>query len=186
MDDDLQAIRRLKNGEIGGLEILIARHQVKAIRTAFLITHDESVAEDIVQDVFIRFFRRVRHFDERRVFRPYFMRCVVNAALDHVQKESKTLELDDDEDTSQLEALLTRATSVETQVEFLQLQREMLETLFRLPPRQRAVIVQRYYLEMSEKEMAETLEIAPGTVKWLLNAARSRLRALLGSERNAE
>jgi DNA-directed RNA polymerase specialized sigma24 family protein len=47
-------------------------------------------------------------------------------------------------------------------------------------------VVQRYYLEMSEKEMTETLEVAPGTVKWLLNAARSRLRSLLGSERNAE
>jgi RNA polymerase sigma-70 factor (ECF subfamily) len=55
-----------------------------------------------------------------------------------------------------------------------------------LSPRQRAVVVQRYYLEMSEKEMTETLEVAPGTVKWLLNAARSRLRSLLGSERNAE
>ena len=61
----------------------------------------------------------------------------------------------------------------------------MLETLFKLPPRQRAVIVQRYYLEMSEQEMAESLEIAPGTVKWLLNAARSRLRSLLGAERSA-
>jgi RNA polymerase sigma-70 factor (ECF subfamily) len=47
------------------------------------------------------------------------------------------------------------------------------------------VIVQRYYLEMSEKEMAESLQAAPGTVKWLLNAARARLRGLLG-ERNAE
>jgi RNA polymerase sigma-70 factor (ECF subfamily) len=55
-----------------------------------------------------------------------------------------------------------------------------------LPPRQRAAIVQRYYLEMSEKEMAEALEAPPGTVKWLLNAARARLRALLGSERMAE
>jgi DNA-directed RNA polymerase specialized sigma24 family protein len=45
--------------------------------------------------------------------------------------------------------------------------------------------VQRYFLEMSEKEMAEQLEAAPGTVKWLLNAARTRLRSLL-SERSVE
>ena len=186
MDDDLQAIRRLKKGEIAGLEILITRHQLKAIRTAFLITHDKSMAEDVVQDAFIRFFQCVGHFDEKYAFRPYFMRCVVNSALDHIQKESKTLQLSWDEDISQLETLLTRAISVETEVEFFQLQRAMLDALFKLPPRQRAVIVQRYYLEMSEKEMAETLEIAPGTAKWLLNAARCRLRALLGSERNVE
>jgi RNA polymerase sigma-70 factor (ECF subfamily) len=42
------------------------------------------------------------------------------------------------------------------------------------------VIVQRYFLEMSEKEMAEGAGTASGTVKWLLNAARERLRGLLG------
>jgi RNA polymerase sigma-70 factor (ECF subfamily) len=55
----------------------------------------------------------------------------------------------------------------------------------KLSPRQRAVIVQRYFLEMSEKEMAEENHTANGTVKWLLNAARERLRALL-AERSDE
>src|SRR5512143_3056045 len=52
--EELQAIRRLKNGDIGGLECLIARYQARALRTAFLITHDEALAEDIVQDVFVQ------------------------------------------------------------------------------------------------------------------------------------
>lgn len=184
MDDDVQAIRRLKNGEIGGLEVLITRYQLKAIRTAFFITHDESTAEDVVQDAFVRFFERVHHFDERRPFQPYFMRSVLNLALNLAQKESKGRQFAGDDDTSQLEALLARAISVESQVEFSQLQREMLMVLFKLSPRQRAVIVQRYYLEMSENEMAETLSITPGTVKWLLNAARARLRDMLGAQRN--
>lgn len=184
MDEDVQAIHRLKSGDIGGLEVLIAHHQLKAIRTAFLITHDEAAAEDVAQDAFIRFFERIHHFDERRAFRPYFMRSVVNLALNLAQRESRGLQFSSDDDTSQLEALLARAVSVENQVEFLQLQREMLTVLFKLPPRQRAVIVQRYYLEMGEDEMAETLAIAPGTVKWLLNAARTRLRDMLGPQRN--
>jgi DNA-directed RNA polymerase specialized sigma24 family protein len=49
----------------------------------------------------------------------------------------------------------------------------------KLSPRQRAVIVQRYFLEMNEKEMAEASGSAVGTVKWMLNAARKRLRDLL-------
>ena len=52
----------------------------------------------------------------------------------------------------------------------------------RLSPRQRAVIVQRYYLEMDEKDMVQALNVAPGTVRWLLAAARERLRALLGAK----
>jgi RNA polymerase sigma-70 factor (ECF subfamily) len=69
-------------------------------------------------------------------------------------------------------------------VESLEFQDQIWEAMQRLSPRQRAVIVQRYFLEMSEKEMAEAAGTSIGTVKWLLNAARTRLRALL--ERSEE
>lgn len=45
--DDLLAIRRLKRGEIEALEVLVIRYEKKAIRVAYLITHDESLARDI-------------------------------------------------------------------------------------------------------------------------------------------
>jgi RNA polymerase sigma-70 factor (ECF subfamily) len=183
--EDLHAIRRLKRGEIGGLECLIARYQGKALRTAFLITHDEPLAEDIVQDVFVRFYQRARYFDATRPFEPYFMRSVVNAALNGIEQEQKRRSCSE-ADLSELENLLEEAASVEEQVEFNTLKWQISEVLAELPPRQRAVIVQRYYLEMTEKEMAEALDSPPGTVKWLLNTARARLRLLLGSERMAE
>jgi len=180
-----QAIRRLKRGDIGGLEYLIARYQGKALRTAFLITHDEPMAEDVVQEVFVRFYERVQYFDEARPFEPYFLRSVVNAALNYIEREKKG-QFFSEGDLADLESLLEQAASVEEQVEFNTLKWHITEALAKLPPRQRAVIVQRYYLEMSEKEMSEVLDSPPGTVKWLLNAARTRLRALLGSERMAE
>jgi len=74
--EDLQAIHRLKRGDIGGLECLIALYQQKALRTAFLITHDEPLAEDVVQAAFVRFYQRARYFDETRLFEPYFLRTV--------------------------------------------------------------------------------------------------------------
>jgi RNA polymerase sigma-70 factor, ECF subfamily len=183
--EDLQAIRRLKRGDISGLECLIARYQGKALRTAFLITHNEPMAEDIVQDVFVRFYQRAKHFDETRPFEPYFMRSVINTALNLVEREQRGRSFAD-EDTSELEELLEQTASVEEQVEFNTLKWQIGESLAKLPPRQRAVIIQRYYLDMNEKEMSEALDAPPGTVKWLLNAARTRLRALLGSERMAE
>ena len=51
-----------------------------------------------------------------------------------------------------------------------------------LPPRQRAVIVLRYYEGMTEADIAETLRIRPGTVKSQASAAMARLRAVLGDE----
>lgn len=175
--DDLQAIRRLRHGDIGGLEVLMERYQVKAARAAFLITHDKALAQDVVQETFIRIYQRIRQFDESFPFEPYLMRSVINASLNAVRGNGRFISLDGD--SNELEKLLDRAASVESQVEFNQLQHEILETLSKLSPRQRAVIVQRYYLQMSEKEIAEALGAAPGTVKWLLSTARERLRHLL-------
>jgi RNA polymerase sigma-70 factor (ECF subfamily) len=143
------------------------------------------MAEDVVQDTFIRIFQRIRQFDENRPFEPYFMRCVVNAALNAVQKKAKGTQDDAGVNMDELEALLVQAASVEEQVEFAQLKGEILAALDKLSSRQRAAVIQRYYLGMSEKEMAGSLEAAPGTVKWLLIAARSRLRELL-HERSAQ
>jgi RNA polymerase sigma-70 factor, ECF subfamily len=184
--DDLQAIRRLKNGDIGGLEALIACYQAKAVRTAYLVTQHEPMAEDVVQEAFVRFYERVRYFDESRPFEPYFLRSVVNRALNAVEKEHAAASFDESLDAPVLQSLLACAASVEAQVEYAQLKTEIARALENLSPRQRAAVVLRYYLEMSEKEMTATLEIAPGTFKWLLNAARSRLRILLGSERTVE
>ena len=183
--EDLKAIRRLKRGDMGGLECLIARYQGKALRTAFLILHDEPMAEDVVQDVFIRFYQRAKSFDEARPFEPYFLRSIVNAALNCIEREKKGQYFPEG-DTSELENLLEEAASVEEQVEFNALKWQIAEALTDLPPRQRAAVIQRYYLEMSEKEISEALDSPPGTVKWLLNAGRARLRALLNLERIEE
>jgi RNA polymerase sigma-70 factor, ECF subfamily len=185
--DDLQAIRRLKGGDISGLETLIARHQRKAVGTAFLVTHDVSMAEDVVQDAFVRFYKKAQQFDERRAFEPYFLSSVVHAALNAVEREKRLTDLPDgDDDTGEISILLDRAVQVEDQVQRKQLQHEVFAALRHLSPRQRAAIVQRYYLDMSEKEMSLALSAAPGTVKWLLNAARQKLRDLLSNERMPE
>ena len=185
--DDLKAIRRLKNGDIGGLEILIARYQTKAVRTAYQVTYDAQTAEEVVQDSYIRFYERVRLFDEDRPFEPYFLRMVLYAALNKVERESRSvMSLDEDENLDKIENLLTCASSVEGQVEFEQLKREIHDAIGALSPRLRVAVVQRYYLEMSETEMSAALNVAPGTVKWLLNAARKRLRSLLGWQRSEE
>ena len=159
--DDREAVHRMKNGELGGLEILVKRYQLKAVRTAFFITHDESLAEDIVQDTFIRFYQRSHHIDEGRPFKPYLMRSVVNAALNMLRRGKNSVSLD--ADPAILEALLERTSSVESQVELTQLSHEILQALSKLSPRQRAVIVQRHYLEMSEQEMARSRLMGNGS-----------------------
>ncbi len=183
--DDHKAIRRLKHGDIGGLETLIARYQARAVRTAYQVTHDNQIAEEIVQEMFIRFYEHVHHFDESRSFEPYFLRMVLYASLNKIERESRTsISLDKDADLRKVENLLAYASTVEGQVEYEQSKREIYAAIEALPPRLRVAVIQRYYLEMSEAEMSEALDVAPGTVKWLLNAARNRLRIFLGWQRS--
>jgi RNA polymerase sigma-70 factor, ECF subfamily len=180
MDETQIAVQRLKHGDPGGLETLFARHQVRAVRTAFLILQDEAAAQDVVQETFLRIYQRIHQFDETQPFEPYLLKSVVHAALNTARRTTKTVSFDDD--LAEIEALLDGTDSPEAQTEASQRSQQILSALTKLSPRQRAVIVQRYYLEMSEQEMSVNLQAAPGTVKWHLNAARTRLRDLLRPE----
>jgi RNA polymerase sigma-70 factor, ECF subfamily len=182
--DDAEAIRRMKRGEIEGLEALVTHYQVRAVRTAYLVVQDLSQAEDMAQEAFLRLFQHIQSFDEERPFEPYLTRCVVNVALNAVKKHGREVPLERGD--GELERMLNRARSIEACAEADELQIQILGAIASLPLRQRMAIVQRYYLEMSENEMAQALDAPAGTVKWLLNAARTRLRALLGSERRIE
>ncbi|MGE5374783.1 MAG: RNA polymerase sigma factor [Bacteroidota bacterium] len=177
--DEKQAIHRLKQGDIHGLEFLVGQFQVKAVRAAYLITRDLGLAEEIVQESFIKSYRSIHTFDGNRPFEPWFLRNVVNASVKMMQRSARQVAMGEDEDETLFAKLVSSAQSVEDQVDALEIQNRTWDAMQKLSPRQRAVIVQRYYLEMSEKEMAAESGAAVGTIKWLLNAARERLRSLL-------
>jgi RNA polymerase sigma-70 factor, ECF subfamily len=183
--DEKQAIQRLKHGDISGLEFLVHQFQVKAVRVAYLIVRDTKVAEDVVQETFMNMFRSIRRFDENRSFEPWFLKSVVNASVKMMQKSARQVEIWEEADESQFVEFISRAESVEEQVESIDIQNQIWEAMQKLSPRQRAVIVQRYFLEMSQKEMAIESGAAVGTIKWLLNAAREHLRILL-TERSGQ
>ncbi len=105
--DDREAILRLKRGDVSGLELLMGRYQVQAARAAFLITQDLALAQDVVQETFIRIYDRIRQFDDSRPFEPYLMRSVVHAALNAVRGDFRFASLDDD--TGRVEILLEHA-----------------------------------------------------------------------------
>jgi RNA polymerase sigma-70 factor (ECF subfamily) len=178
--NEQEAIQRLKAKDISGLEFLVTCYQVKAVRTAYLITRDTNLAEDVVQDSFLQAYRSINKFDAARPFEPWFMRSVVNASVKMMKKSARQVEASAERDADDLfSELAERFESVEAQVESIEVQNQIWDAMQKLSPRQRAVIVQRYFLEMSEKEMAEEAGTATGTVKWMLNAARERLRGLL-------
>jgi RNA polymerase sigma-70 factor (ECF subfamily) len=176
--DEKQAIAHLKQGDPGGLEFLVYRYQLQAVRAACLIVSDQAIAEDIVQNAFIRAGERIGQFDGRRPFGPWFLRSVVNDAIKAADRRKRYVSLEEVDCEGTLD-LSDPAPLPEDLVESNETSQAVWQAVQQLPSNQRAAIVLRYYLGMHEDEMAGEAHRPAGTIKWWLHAARQRLRNLL-------
>lgn len=179
-----EAVARLKRGDIGGLEELVRAHSARAVRTAYLITRDRAAAEDVAQEAFLRAYDRIGSFDAARPFGPWFLRSVVNAALDaSTRHRHGSLSSDGGgaEGGAFADLLRDPGLGPEGAMEQAEVRREVWDALGALPPKQRAVVAMRYYLDLSEDEIAQQLAVPSGTVKSRLHTARRKLKTLLRS-----
>jgi len=180
--DDQVTISHLKRGDLGGLESLVKRYQARAVHTAYLILHDRSLAEDVVQTAFIKVAEHVRQFDDTRPFAPWFFRIVANDALKVAKQQQRILPLPDevDEPTAHLaEWLVDPGPEPEQVFEREEMRRLILRALRSLPPEQRTVVVMRYFVDMPLSDMVSATNRPLSTIKWWLRDARQRLRRMI-------
>lgn len=179
--DESSAISRLKQGDFSGLERLVDQYQARAVHAAYLILFDRGLAEDVAQAAFVKVVDHIHQFDESRPFAPWFFRIVVNDALKLANRQKRSVSLEDlDDSTTQLARWLTDpAPPPELMLEQKQLRENILSAIESLPVDQRAVIVMRYFLEMSEADMSLKMERPLSTIKWWLRDARKRMQNLL-------
>jgi RNA polymerase sigma-70 factor, ECF subfamily len=181
--EEQQAVARLKRCDLGGLEWLVRSYQVRAVYASFLIVRDLKCAEDIVQDAFLRAAEKIEQFDDRRPFGGWFLRSVVNASIKAAERQKRFIPLDgkdaDDESTPLGEWLLDPDPCPERLVETEETRQQVWEALAALTAEQRAAIVMRHFLEMSEAEMTRELDRPLTTVRWRLKAAHKQLRKFL-------
>lgn len=175
-----EAIERLKRRDISGLEYLVMEYQVQATRVAYLICRDEALAQDIVQTLFIRAYERIEQFNSSMPFGPWFFRSVANDAIKAAARRERTVSLDDEAGTMAAEwESLRIAPGVEDRLERMETNAAVSAAIAQLPPDQRAAIVMRYYLELSDDEMSAKLDCAKSTVRWKLHVARRKLKGIL-------
>ena len=134
------------------------------LRAAILLTGEQSSAEDLVQDALLKVadrWSRLRH----EAPDAYARRIIYNGAVSRWRRwrrEAPSAELPDAGAPGQSEAWLAGA--------------DVRAALQALTPRQRAVLVLRYYEDLSEQQIAETLGVTTGTVKSQAHVAMRRLR----------
>jgi len=137
-------------------------------RLAFLLTGDHHLAEDITQQAFVKFYRRLLNLRESAAAPAYLRKTVVNLARGHhrrTERERRHMELHERP---------TEASSA-PDVE----QRDLIiRTLADLPYRQRAAIVLRFYEDLSELQAAQVLGCSPVAMKSLTARAMATLRSM--------
>jgi RNA polymerase sigma-70 factor (sigma-E family) len=159
-------------GVMKDFDEFVAGNVEALLKTAYLITWDAGEADDLVQECLFKVARRwprVRKMDQPRA---YARRVLVNLALDGARgRARRRSELDgasadvDGPARDLLAGIDTRA--------------ELLDGLAGLTPRQRAVLVLRYFNDLTEAQTAEVLGCSPGTVKSNASRGLARLREVL-------
>ena len=186
---DRDAVLRLREGDIGGLEALVKEYQVSALRAAFIVSQDRALAEDVVAAAFLKAYDRIHQFDTRRPFGPWFLRIVVNDATKAVASRSRQVSLDQafgKNEQSLGDILPDPGPSLEEIAEQADARYAIGAALAKLSPTQSKAIVMRYYLGLGEAEVAFRLGNTVGTVKRRLHMARMRLRTILGGPTRRE
>ncbi|GGO73949.1 RNA polymerase sigma24 factor [Nonomuraea cavernae] len=148
----------------------VAARGTSLLRVAYLACGDRAEAEDVLQTALERTYRnlhRVRH----ESLEPYVRRVIVNTAISRARRRAilSVIPMHSPPETS------ARATDAD-------LRHVLMEALRALPPRQRAVVVLRYWEDLSETQTAEVLGCAVGTVKSQASKALAKLRSALGRE----
>lgn len=172
-------MRRARTGDAEAYGELTARHRPAALRVATVVLGAPEGADDVVQQAVERAWRTIGRFEHGRAFRPWLLRIVANAARNDRRSRGRRARLvvraaradERRHVTTPEEAAVTDAD-----------RRTVVAALNRLAIPDRLVIALRHFEQLSEREMAEALGCAPGTVKSRLSRAMGRLRAELARD----
>jgi len=162
------------NGNEKAFEQLVQRHKSKIYTTIYLIVKDPYVAEDLLQDTFIKAVTTIKsgRYNDEGKFLPWIMRIAHNLAIDYFRRERRypTVILEDGSNVfNTLDFSEDSAESIQIRKETHERLRELIQNL---PEQQREVLMMRHYGEMSFQEIADATGVS-------INTALGRMRYAL-------
>ena len=157
--------------------LLFEEEGAALVRLARLFTDDRNAAEDLVQEAFIRLHKSAHRIRSQDKAAPYLRSIVINLARDHNRRGMMSLR--------HQEAVPAGSTPEAPEDRLLldEEQMRLLDEVHALSPRQRDCLLLRFYLELSEREIADVLSISPNSVKTHCRRGLASLRETIGGER---
>jgi RNA polymerase sigma-70 factor (ECF subfamily) len=179
--DDSELARRLKNRDPHAMSDLYDRYGRIAYSLIFRVVRDTGVAEDLVQETFLRVWNRVQSFDqERGALGPWILTVARNRAIDYLRSVDGRMSAGSlDLDRAENPALFSNPTDSALTLDRA---RRLKSAFEKLNPNQRTVIELAYFEGLSQTEMAERMQQPLGTIKTWVRTALKALREELAEK----
>jgi len=181
--DDLALVQRALAGEGNAFRLIMRRNNQRLCRLARGIVHDDSEAEDVVQEAYVRAFAHLRDFRGDASLSTWLSRIAINEALGRVRSARRRADLDPGVETPTEAQVIPFPLNAEFDPERNVAQRQIVQlveaAIDALPDEFRTVFVARVVEGLSIEETADLLDIVPETVKTRLHRARVMIRKQL-------
>ena len=158
MKADLELVQELKDGDDSAFSELVKRHQKALLRMCLRILRDQDLAEDVVQDSFIKAYRKIHSFEGRSAFKSWLFQIAVNTARNKLRGMKREV-VDIDKVSLSVGATAEKGLIQDVVKEAL------LQQVERLPDKQRTALMLRIYEDMSFKEIAQVMDCPYDTAK---------------------
>lgn len=179
---DAADVARARSGDDGAFQALVERHSRAVFRLAYRMTGNEHDAEDVVQETFLKAWKRIGQFEDRAHFGSWLYRIAANCAFDSLRargRRGRRLAEPDESEVDPLEAAPSADPSPERVAFGAQLQRRVGIALARLSEQERAAFVLRHFEQMTTQEIAGALGLPVGAAKHSVFRAVRKLRDAL-------
>jgi RNA polymerase sigma-70 factor (ECF subfamily) len=172
---DEQIVELVLEGQTALYEILMRRHNERLYRAARAILHDETEAEDVMQQAYVNAYTHLRQFDRRAKFSTWLTKIAVYEAIARARKQGRYQSIDDE--SSHLESFMaTRTPTPERQAFGREIGALLESAIDDLPDGCREVFMLRQVEGMSTSDVAEALGVSEDVVKTRLSRGRAALR----------
>jgi len=179
---DEHVVKRVLGGEIALYELLMRRHNQRLYRVARAILRDDSEAEDVMQDAYVRAYQNLAGFEGRAKFVTWLTRIAVHEAIARSRKRSRFQSIDgyDSSDGDKMNPA-TSERDPEQQIYDRELSVVIERAVLTLPDEYRIVFMLRDVEGMSTEDTAQCLSLTQENVKVRLHRAHAKLRKQLSS-----
>jgi RNA polymerase sigma-70 factor, ECF subfamily len=187
LSDD-EVVRRVLDGETALFEIIMRRYNQRLYRIARGILRDDSEAEDVMQDAYVRAYSHLSQFAGRSQFATWLSRIAIHEALARVRRRNRMHQLGSADSNAGDDDMNLIATSPnpEEQTSACELGKALEAAILAIPQQYRLVLMMRDVEQMNTAETAAALEISEENVKVRLHRARALVRKELFARGGAE